>query len=264
MDRFLEHQIGINEYITGNRFIDICEESDATFCKTDYIQNFSSNLDQKVFVTHNSDYHIDRNRCSFITSFGIWFAQNKDVDEERVIPIPIGVENMKLRTSPTAKGGLFSSEVRGALRKAMYMDRINSLGVKKDGFCYMNFNINTYPHERKAVWNRFIDENWVTCASNLTMEKFYFDIASHKFVLSPRGNGIDCHRTWEALYLRTIPIVKKSIHMKEFSDLPIFFVENWDDLCYNKLNDFYEEVRCKLYNLDKMKISYWKKRITNE
>ena len=52
--------------------------------------------------------------------------------------------------------------------------------------------------------------------------------------------------------------------MKGFSDLPIFFIENWQDLCYNKLNDFYEEVQDKLYNLDKMKISYWKKRIINE
>ena len=37
MEKFLEHQIGFDEYITGNRFIDICEESGATFCKTDYL-----------------------------------------------------------------------------------------------------------------------------------------------------------------------------------------------------------------------------------
>ena len=96
------------------------------------------------------------------------------------------------------------------------------------------------------------------------MEKFYFDIAQHKFVFSPRGNGVDCHRTWEALYLRTIPIVKKCRHMKEFEDLPIFFVDNWSSPCYNKLNDFYEKVQDKLYDLDKMKISYWRKRINEK
>ena len=95
------------------------------------------------------------------------------------------------------------------------------------------------------------------------MEKFYFDIASHKFVISPRGNGVDCHRTWEALYLRTIPIVKKSIHMNEFSELPILFVNDWSELSYNVLKAFYERVENKFFNLDKMKISYWKERISN-
>ena len=49
--------------------------------------------------------------------------------------------------------------------------------------------------------------------------------------------------------------------MNEFSDLPIFFVEKWEDVCYDKLNNFYEQVKNSLYNLDKMKISYWKTKI---
>ena len=32
--------------------------------------------------------------------------------------------------------------------------------------------------------------------------------AHFAFVASPSGNGLDCHRTWEALLLRSIPIVK--------------------------------------------------------
>ena len=90
------------------------------------------------------------------------------------------------------------------------------------------------------------------------------DLASHKFVFSPRGNGVDCHRTWEALYLRTIPIVKKSTHMKEFEDLPIFFVDNWEEVCYTNLEQFYYKVKNNLYDLSKMKISYWKNLINEK
>ena len=260
MHNFFEHSIGIDEYITGNRFIDICDELNITFCKTDYINHFS-NLYHKVFVTHNSDYHIENKRYSTISGFGSWFAQNKDVIDNNIVSIPIGVENMILRTTSTAMNGAFSSEVKGALQKSILMDKINSFDLEKDKFCYMNFNINTYPAERQLVWDMFNSKEWVTSTSNLSLEKFYFDLASSKFVISPRGNGVDCHRTWEALYLRTIPIVKKSIHMNEFSDLPIFFVNNWEELSYNKLNDFYEQVKSNLYNLDKLKISYWKQRI---
>ena len=35
--------------------------------------------------------------------------------------------------------------------------------------------------------------------------------AHFAFVASPSGNGLDCHRTWEALLLRSIPIVKVSV-----------------------------------------------------
>ena len=262
MENFTEHKIGFDEYITGNRFIDICEETDAFFCKTDYT-NLLSDKSCNVIVTHNSDYHIDTQRFSDLSNFKYWFAQNKDYNDDRIISVPIGVENMKLRVSKASQNGLFSSEVPGALQKSLLMDKINSLEINKTGLCYMNFNVRTCRAERQKVWDQFSNKNWVTPTSNLTMENFYFDMASHKFVISPRGNGVDCHRTWEALYLRTIPIVRASTHMNGFTDLPILFVNDWSELNYNRLQQFYETVQNKFFNLDKMKISYWKQRILN-
>lgn len=263
MEKFFEHQIDFSEYITGNRFIDICHESDAVFCKTDYLTYFQE-TSPKVFVTHNSDYHIDDSRVAISPSCNFWFAQNKDCDRDNIIPIPIGVENMTLRTNHTAQNGTFSSQVKGAYQKAMLLDRINSFCMSKTGLAYLNFNINTYPKCRREVWDKYSKEDWVTTAESLTVEKFYFDLASHKFVFSPRGNGVDCHRTWEALYMKTIPIVKACQHMKEFEELPIFFVDNWKDICYNELNNFYEKVQDSLYDLDKMRISYWRRRINEK
>ena len=125
----------------------------------------------------------------------------------------------------------------------------------------MNFNISTFPTERQKVWDMFESKNWVTSTKSLPLSQFYFDLAAHKFVISPRGNGVDCHRTWEALYLRTIPIVKRSLHMNSFSDLPIYYVNSWEELEYNKLLDFYEKVKSELFDLSKMKISAWREAI---
>ena len=262
MDNFFEHNIGFNEYITGNRFIDICSDSGNEFCKTDFLRIHNTKK-YKSFVTHNSDYHIDQQRYLTGPKADRWYCQNKDVDHDNLISIPIGLENMTLR-SDNKRYAHHSSEVKNALIKANIIDRYSGFHLSKNNLVYMNFNTNTYPIERKHVWNKFSKDPWITKASNLSMEKFYFDVASSKFIISPRGNGVDCHRTWEALYLRAIPIVRRSTHMKEFEDLPIFFVDNWDKVCYNTLLEFYEKVKTKLFNLDKMKISYWRERISNE
>lgn len=87
---------------------------------------------------------------------------------------------------------------------------------------------------------------------------------SHKFVFSPRGNGIDTHRMWESLYLRSIPIVKKCLAMEQFYDLPILFVEDWDNITEDYLNNKYIEIMNKEYPLYKLNINYWLNYIYNE
>lgn len=259
-ENFLEHTIGIKDYITGNRFIDICEKSDATFCKTDYISQFKDK-DEDVFITHNSDYHINKNIYPLGPRCNLWLAQNKDIDAENIQSIPIGLENMQLRTHSSARFGTYSSEVKGAVQKAILIDKYASYGMQKDTLVYMNFNIQTYPNERSLVWDLLSPHEWVTNTEKLSLQKFYFDLASSKFVISPRGNGVDCHRTWEALYLKTIPIVKRSLHMNDFCDLPIYFIDDWSELSYNKLNEYYEKVEDSLFDLDMMRISWWEQHI---
>ena len=254
---FLRHTIGLNEYITGNRFIDICEQSiGATFCKTDFLGSFTD-LSFKVFITHNSDYHIDENVFKHGPQHNYWLMQNKDIEGSNLISIPIGLENMRLRKEGQAQNGLFSSQITGAMEKAILIDKIASHDIPKQKLVYMNFNVQTYP-TRQQIWNLFEEKEWVTKTKDLSTQQLYHDIAAHKFIISPRGNGTDCHRTWEALYLHTIPIVKRSTHMNEFTDLPIYFIDKWEDLCYVELEEYYNNIKDTLFDLSKMKISWWR------
>ena len=257
MEDFSKHEIYISEYITGNRFIDACEKNRVPFCKTDFLTEYT-NTEQSVFVTHNSDYHIEENRFSYIPkNVTKWFAQNKDYKDSRLIGIPIGLENMNLRINMTSHLGKYSSQPQNSLEKAVYINGVAKEKLQHKNLVYLNINPKTYPVERQRVLDLFQNESWVTNKKNISWKEYYRDIASHKFVFSPRGNGVDCHRTWEALYLRTIPIVKESIAMNEFKDLPILFVKNWEDINYNYLSKKYEEMSSKLYDLSKMKISGW-------
>ncbi len=82
----------------------------------------------------------------------------------------------------------------------------------------INYNPDTdWTGLRASVWKAMCDSvnktPFATCISKWggvyipRIPKVYARNCQYSFWLSPRGNGIDCHRTWEALYLDVIPIV---------------------------------------------------------
>jgi len=85
------------------------------------------------------------------------------------------------------------------------------------------------------------------------------------FEVSPRGKGLDCFRTWEALALGTIPIVKSSTLDPLFQDeeLPVVIVNSWDEITPANLRRWHEERRhCFTSELTrKLTNSYWLDRI---
>ncbi len=54
--------------------------------------------------------------------------------------------------------------------------------------------------------------------------------AAAPFVLSLAGNGLDCHRTWEALYLGSIVIVKRSSLDPLYAGLPVAIIDDIAEL----------------------------------
>ena len=98
----------------------------------------------------------------------------------------------------------------------------------------------SYSHiERKQLYNLIKDNNMI----DLTKERLSFiEIAKiyskYNFVLSPRGRGIDCYRTWELFLLGCIVITKTSSldNMYLKNNLPVVILDN-----YNELNDNLEK-----------------------
>ena len=82
-------------------------------------------------------------------------------------------------------------------------------------------------------------------------------------VVCPRGNGIDCHRVWEVLYLGRVPIVKRERAMRYFEELPILFIDDWNHL---RNIDFIEDqyLQVKTHQTRMLDIDYWKERIIKE
>jgi hypothetical protein len=81
------------------------------------------------------------------------------------------------------------------------------------------------------------------------------------FVLSPFGNGLDCHRTWEALLCGCIPIVRTNVFNELFEGLPVLIVEKWEDVTFALLKQTVYEFKLKHqhneFNYKKLTLAYY-------
>ena len=138
---------------------------------------------------------------------------------------------------------------------------------------YCNFSIRKHKgyEQRNKIYARLKKHDWITFAHmgafmryDLSQAQYYNDLSSHKFTLSPSGNGVDCYRTWEALYLKSIPIVQESKHWRHFKDLPILVLDTYNHLSPLFLEEQYAKIYEKEIDIDKLKLSYWNKYIKEQ
>jgi len=89
-------------------------------------------------------------------------------------------------------------------------------------------------------------------------ESYLWTMRQYKFVLSPVGGGIDCHRTWEALMMGAIPVVESIAGLNPiFEGLPVLIVEDWRVLNETFLNEAYAAMRGKQYQWEKLFAPYY-------
>jgi hypothetical protein len=86
-------------------------------------------------------------------------------------------------------------------------------------------------------------------------------MSKYTFVLSPFGNGMDCHRTWEALCLGCIPILRAPGFKKMFENLPILIVNNWFEVNQELLDKTILEFKTKTFQYEKLSLKYWRDKI---
>ncbi|MGE4528384.1 MAG: hypothetical protein AB7D00_08475 [Rhodospirillaceae bacterium] len=66
--------------------------------------------------------------------------------------------------------------------------------------------------------------------------------ARHAFVVSPHGKGLDCYRTWEALLMGAIVIVKRSPLDALYAGLPVAIVSDWGEVTPANLQAWQESL----------------------
>jgi hypothetical protein len=74
---------------------------------------------------------------------------------------------------------------------------------------------------------------------------------------------MDCHRTWEALALGCIPIVRSSGMNALFDELPVLIVNKWSEVTRELLDNTIEKFKERTFNYDKLKLQYWVDKINS-
>lgn len=206
-------------------------------------------LDNKfIVISHNGDVNIDFEPPANVIK---WFTQNVDIINHKIDSIPIGLENNR-----------WFANIH---KKEKMLDKLRSAKEHRN-LVYINHNVATNPLERQLPYQVLEGKPWVTSIRGTNGHGFdqYLDnVYNHKFVVCPRGNGIDTHRLWETLYMRSIPIVRKDINNWFYSDLPILFVTDWTDITEAMLNDVWNEYKIREWNMNKLRFTYWKDLILN-
>ena len=130
----------------------------------------------------------------------------------------------------------------------------------KEDLLYMNFRGGTTPPiraDRDIVYDLFKDSPFCYKAQPQSFLKYMKEMATFRFVLSPMGTGPDTYRTWEALLVGSIPIVKTS-HLDElYANLPVLTVNEWDEITPEFLEEKWKEFTTKKFNIEKLCIEYW-------
>lgn len=209
---------------------------------------------EKIIISGHSDFPVT-DQVVRRYPLAKWFGINKQ--SSLCHGLPLGITN---NTNESSLHSIYG-DIDSMLDTVAKPRTIHNL-------VYMNFSVGTYPHERQMVWNMFKEKKWVTCeepTNSLEGRKhFLSQIRNHHFVLCPRGNGIDTHRLWETLYMGSIPIVLQNIAHSGWTDLPILFVNSWDEVTEELLIKELNRIQTTTWNYNKLNINYWIKYIHNE
>jgi len=238
-------QSDMQEYMRNYKLL----KSDAIiYCKTDFspllFKHLAFSGRSYKIITHHSDYPIDQHRFNSKPScIKKWYAINPTYKHPDLIPIPLGTKTPEGRAyhEPQYKIKWFEKN-----RERLFNSEKNTSRV------YCNWG-DTNPARNNII--KKLKVGYLQ-QSGLSFETYCEQMAQYKFVISPPGNGLDNHRTWEALYLGCIPIVIAN-PIYDSWQLPILQVKYFSEITDRILEEYLDR-DCSYEMLD---FEYWKKLI---
>ena len=205
-----------------------------------------------VLVTAESDYRVPSDfpgPAAEIARSGkllCWFATNYDgtAHRELIRPLPLGMNYRKKHDLHWIDG----EQGRRLLRRERLPVAAQERGWeavaaaaapidKRLPLAFADFWLNNSSQERRYGESRADIRAQLAENRNVAFPPRLVDhptllsnYARHAFVISPHGRGLDCYRTWEALFVGCIVIVKRSPLDGLYRDLPVVIVDDWREI----------------------------------
>lgn len=152
-----------------------------------------------------------------------WHTQNYDgYTHPKLFPFPIGLDLHTPRFCSSPSRLLARLQRIRACRMPL-----NQLPLRV--FCDLDVSLNSKERNRAVTALRDCD-HVDFLKKRVSQTAIWRRYAEYPFVVSTSGHGIDCHRTWELLYLGAIVITKTSSLDRLYDGLPVIIVEDWEEV----------------------------------
>lgn len=183
-----------------------------------------------------------------------WFAQNCTLQHEKIVPLPIGLENQRFHNA----GNVASFK---KLQKKLRAGKI-----RKQPKVLVALNLATNPDKRFCCYRAFWHKPAAKELSSFVSSQSYRKIAaSCMFVASPAGNGLDCHRTWEAMYLDCVALAEQNPMNEYFKNLglPVICVSDWATFAQKTEAELVQIYNETMKNCDRsaLQAEYWQNKM---
>jgi hypothetical protein len=201
----------------------------------EYIKQF------KCILIHNCDIPPAYHKLLNVAQLGIHiYCVNIISNHPMIHALPIGIEN--------------SWHNRNGSHDYYNQANLAVIDTRKLQDVLVSFNVSTNPSERKYA--AYVSEKFgYLNNTEMSITDYRRALASNMFVISPPGNGIDCHRTWEALYHKCIPVMERKNLLYPDVRLPILVCDSYEQFFRTSLlerttlyhmftNRFYPELYC--------------------
>jgi hypothetical protein len=237
---------------------------DIVFVKGDWISSFFRDIHpfithKYILVTHNSDDSAPGKYSNYLESSMLvrWFGNNNNLNSHhlKMHPIPLGLANNYWNHGKIVT---FLSHLPPP-----------NLLVERPILLFIAFRTESNPTRGpilKLLEDKFKNESPVKFASDMDHDSYVRTLTESKFVASPEGNGIDCHRTWESIAMGAIPIVTKSTLHSLYDGMPVLIISDWNELTIGLMQSFFSKyrylsVRDRRLHRRKVMAKYWFKEL---
>lgn len=189
-----------------------------------------------------------------------WYAQNKSQHHSKLFSLPIGLDFHSKWVDPEmwGSGSLLPSIQELELRSIFSRSLIWGERIPK-AYCDWMFHLER--GDRAECKDRAEPQACFFLEEPLSRLNTWGKQSRYAFVLSPSGAGPDCHRTWEALALGCVPIVKKYAFSDLFQDLPVLIINDWSEVTESFLRDCQSKLQYQEFDYSKLMLNYWKFKI---
>ncbi|CAF0795343.1 unnamed protein product [Brachionus calyciflorus] len=226
------------------------------FLKTDYLDRFFNQYfpqikSKIILISHNSDYPVSIRFKQYLEDSRIlaWFGQNAEFLHPKLIPIPIGFQNTHISPDYSRK----IMQLRNAKLKPWNSRKI---------VLYINFNFKTNVNARQKFLNFFESFKDVMIIKNrVSFSTYIGHLNDTKFVLCPRGNGLDTHRFYETVLMGAIPIVESSALDPIYENRTVLVLPKLEQLTQDMLDNPHLYIKNMNFSQDLIFMETWLRKL---